>query len=595
MQIQSIYLNNFLSYEKASFEGLDEAGLILIEGRNLDEGGSNGAGKSSPWDAVSWCLFGQTMRGLKGDQVINRAHKKGCVVKVDLWFHEEGCYRVCRYRGHKTGGNGLYIETPDDSKIEFGTLLQTQEWLLKKLGIDFDLFRCTVLFAQGDTFNFVDAGNKQQKEILAKVMRLDYAKHLDRAKAVVSENTKLLSKYLSDIKTLDSHLVVDIEEAFAEDIGEWETSRKKKVSNYHNEIAGLKDELDGLKMPDGFKLKELDEAQDSLGAARDGFKRATSKFAEFKTMLRLKKQAFDESSLAPDKCTACGQAVDNSKAMDIAEKLAAEISTIEQDYIKAKRIADKYEAGVLAIQEKIDHFNTLQLKHEHFLDKSKRLQDSIASMKNAVKLILADENPHLAMRDQAIAKQKQIEAKIKEKRGQMKELEGKQDYLQFWATAFGDAGIKSFVFDLICSSLTNKANGYLNTLTNGSIAISFDTQKALKSGETREKFDCQILTDGERIDYAAYSGGEKRRISLAVDMALSDLMSDYYSSKFNVVVFDEQCSYLDEQGRRGFMRLVSNLARTKRVFVVDHDGEFKSKFDEVITIEKKDGISRVVC
>ena len=167
-------------------------------------------------------------------------------------------------------------------------------------------------------------------------------------------------------------------------------------------------------------------------------------------------------------------------------------------------------------------------------------------------------------------------------------------YYDFWVNGFGDSGIKSFLFDLVCSTLTERANYYADILTNGQVVVNFDTQTKTKSGEIREKFECSVTTGGEKVKYEAYSGGEKRRISLSVDMALSDLMTDYYKSDFNIVVFDEQTSFLDTDGRECFMNLLKEKAKTKKVFVVDHDSEFKSLFDSSWMIEKKDDISRMV-
>ena len=175
----------------------------------------------------------------------------------------------------------------------------------------------------------------------------------------------------------------------------------------------------------------------------------------------------------------------------------------------------------------------------------------------------------------------------------IEKIKSDQPYYEFWSRAFGDDGIKSFIFDLVCSTLTNRANSYLNVLTGGHISVAFDTQKKLKSGETREKFECQVVSDGGPIPYDNYSGGEKRRVSLAVDMSLADLMSDYHGSKFNMVVFDEQDQYLDNKGRAHYMNLLKKIAKHKRVFVVAHDYQFKAEFDEVITVEKKDGVSVV--
>jgi DNA repair exonuclease SbcCD ATPase subunit len=86
---------------------------------------------------------------------------------------------------------------------------------------------------------------------------------------------------------------------------------------------------------------------------------------------------------------------------------------------------------------------------------------------------------------------------------------------------------------------------------------------------------------------------KKRRISLAVDMGLSEIMADQYGSQFNLIVFDEQDSYLDDQGRKAYMNLLKDLSKQKAVYVVAHDSEFKSQFDEVITIQKREGVSAI--
>jgi len=164
-------------------------------------------------------------------------------------------------------------------------------------------------------------------------------------------------------------------------------------------------------------------------------------------------------------------------------------------------------------------------------------------------------------------------------------------YISFWVEAFGDGGIKSFIFDLIASTLSEKSNKYVNILTSGQVSVKFDTQSTLKSGAVREKFDCAVISDGKKVKYDAYSGGEKRKISLAVDVALSEIASEYHGSSFNVVVFDEQTNYLDENGRDGFYDLLKELARDRKVFVVDHDSKFRSKFDNVMTVVKRGGVS----
>ena len=62
MKINKIEIRNFYSIKKTSLNFNNFKGLVLIEGKNKDTGGSNGAGKSVLIEAVVWGLFGKTIR-----------------------------------------------------------------------------------------------------------------------------------------------------------------------------------------------------------------------------------------------------------------------------------------------------------------------------------------------------------------------------------------------------------------------------------------------------------------------------------------------------------------------------------------------------
>ena len=71
--IAQVELENFRSYRGLhKFAVPVDPGLYLITGKNEVEPrlGTNGVGKSTLLDAVFWCLYGRTTRGLKAGDVI---------------------------------------------------------------------------------------------------------------------------------------------------------------------------------------------------------------------------------------------------------------------------------------------------------------------------------------------------------------------------------------------------------------------------------------------------------------------------------------------------------------------------------------------
>lgn len=598
MNLKSVEARNFMSFKDIAFK-IESKGLTLIEGVNRDEGGSNAAGKSSLTDAISWCLFGKTVRGLKADEVINRSVGKNCAVMLEI-EHGGHDYIVSRYR-KDSKFQDRYMIYRGRQKIELGSLAATEEWTLNEFAIDPDLFRCTVLYSQGETFNFVDENNKAQKDILSKIMRLDYEQYFEKTKARLKEMIKQTDECNRQLTVLDSHLEPDIEAKFERLEKEWEETKQFKLDRILKNIKLFEDRLGAVEVPESEKIeKRLAFVKALIEKVGEGIDKLAKKDAEHGLLTRDTQRKIQKikNEKPPEKCPECLQdwpeKIDEDELAEKLKSLAEErdahmgvCHTVQRKLVDLNSDKKKLqeEANELEVQ-----FRGIKAKKAEVVD----LKRSIKSFEDDYAELKHDVNPHTVAKDAAIEKQKQIIEKALKIKATLESLEEEAKLVGFWHEAFGDAGIKSFVFDLVCSSLTVKANKYLDLMTSGSIAINFDTQKKTKAGDIKEKFDCSIITNGQTIPYAAYSGGEKRRISLATDMALSEIMTEYYDSNFNFMVFDEQSNYLDAQGKKQFLTLLKELASTKKVFVVDHDSEFKAMFDDVLTVEKKEGVSRIL-
>ena len=596
MEFEKLVIKNFLSFQAEEFVGFDQNHLVLVEGENLDEGGSNGSGKSAIWDAIAWALFGQTTRGLKGDEVIHRRIGKNCSVEVCFKNQGRG-FLVRRYRKCDRG-DGLSVVC-DGRTLDKGTSVLTQEYLCKELGIDFDLFRCTVLFAQGETFNFVDASNKDQKDILSKILKIDFLNLQESAKELSQKQNEERLELDRKLSVLSSHLVEDPESLFEIQIAEWRALQADKIDSLKEKLKGHIAETNSWAksiVVDKHFEKDKTENSDFLDKVNVRLQRVE---VDSRTKDR-EKQQIDERMIIIDSavgvatCSTCLQPVDKALLQKEAgalqkqsRKLFDEIGKLIEDEKNLKEAVKKLKAIISNCEEKLSE----NKKNKYHLEMSKKLTIEMAQR---VVDLEKEPNPFKSKIEEEIKKQKEIRTKIDSIKVSLSSISSSAPYYEFWANAFGDGGIKSFLFDLVCSGLTAKANSYANVLTNGFATISFDTQKQLKSGKLTEKFDCMISTDGERVPYAAYSGGEKRKISLSVDMALSELMSENYGSKFNMVVFDEQDSFLDTKARLAYMGLLNRLAKEKSVFVVAHDAEFRGMFQDVWTVQKQNGVSRLL-
>ena len=84
IEIESVSIQNFLSFGNQPQVIPFRRGVNLILGRDRDTGRSNGSGKSSVMDSIPYCLFGETHKNIVKEQIINWKNKKNCEVILDF-------------------------------------------------------------------------------------------------------------------------------------------------------------------------------------------------------------------------------------------------------------------------------------------------------------------------------------------------------------------------------------------------------------------------------------------------------------------------------------------------------------------------------
>lgn len=171
-------LKNFLSYREVSldFRGLHTACIC----------GSNGAGKSSLLEAITWVIWGQS-RAASEDDVIHAGAKD---VRVDFIFTtNQLTHRIIRTRQRgQSSSLEFQVETPNGfrSLTEKG-VRATQQLILHHIKLDYDTFINSAYLRQGRADEFMLRRPNERKQILADLLKLDQYEEL-------AEQAKDLSK-----------------------------------------------------------------------------------------------------------------------------------------------------------------------------------------------------------------------------------------------------------------------------------------------------------------------------------------------------------------------------------------------------------------
>lgn len=143
--------------------------------------------------------------------------------------------------------------------------------------------------------------------------------------------------------------------------------------------------------------------------------------------------------------------------------------------------------------------------------------------------------------------------------------------------------VKSYVFNSLLNQVNARAQKYLAHLFEVPVSVRF-TNEDMKI-ETKVKFD------GVDRGLGLLSGGQFRRVSLAVDLALSDVITSRKGSKINLLILDEYFKDLSEPSMEKCLTLLEN--RGQPVLLIEHNSIFKNIVSNSVFVKLENGTSRV--
>ena len=161
--------------------------------------GQNGHGKSALLDAMTWALWGSARgsdRNRSQDELIYYGREE-MLVELDFLARDTS-YRVTRRRAaggarRRTGTADLQLQVYDGSEYRpftGNTVRETQATINRVTGIDYNTFINSAFLVQGRADEFTNKRPGERKEILAKVLGLEYYDRLGSLSREASERTR---------------------------------------------------------------------------------------------------------------------------------------------------------------------------------------------------------------------------------------------------------------------------------------------------------------------------------------------------------------------------------------------------------------------
>jgi DNA repair exonuclease SbcCD ATPase subunit len=171
------------------------------------------------------------------------------------------------------------------------------------------------------------------------------------------------------------------------------------------------------------------------------------------------------------------------------------------------------------------------------------------------------------------------------------------DILDTLERLFGDRGLKAMRLDNIISTLNSFIDSGLKLLTDGQVKVKISSTRKKSDGDTT--IDINIMVQEgpkEDIPFQLYSGGERQQITLAIVNALSEYAS-LNGVGYNILCLDEIFGPLDDTNSQLVYRYLEykKSRGSSTIFIITHNPEVKNqlKFDKILTVVKKDGLSTI--
>ena len=258
--------SNMFSYGEGNKVRFDKAqGIIGIFAPNA-------SGKSSLWDALSFCIYDKTSRTNSSKNILNNRKdkfyckfqfeidgisyfiertakyvRKGTAVKVDVNFWKEDGFMVTSLNGEQRRDTNANIE--------------------KYLG-KFEDFVLTTLSLQGNNALFIDKSQSERKEILSQFIGVDiFDKLYQKAGDENRDNATLIRKFKSDdftqkLADIDSDLKTNKSEYKLLEIEQ--ESAKSKEDELNKELIKLNGKIVKLNADSGVSIEELEKRLKTL-------------------------------------------------------------------------------------------------------------------------------------------------------------------------------------------------------------------------------------------------------------------------------------------------------------------------------------------
>jgi len=596
---KKVYIQNFLSVGNEGIEISFQEGISLITGENRDKGGRNGVGKSSVVESIYWSLFGNTIRDIKRDKIRHNQSEGSCEVK--LWFDIIFSDKKDEYvLSRKLDPNKIELYC-NGTDITRSSMPKTDELIKELIGASEEVFQNAVIMTANNTMPFMAQKKVDKRKFIEGVLHLGvFSEILLQVRSNLNdqkkENDICYSKFIEKQRNI---------EIFQNQFSKEEEQKKEKLILLDLKIQ---ENLKKIETESSLDLSELNSKKEKLQTQVDSKKNKIIKLRDLlsecnQSLEDLKKEDYLITHNLKKFNESLVSAKDKTKACPTCKR-----SYEKHDDEHIKKIIFQYEEDIKKLNDsKTEYINSIKNKKNECsktFEVIKKLESDIESHLNEIysSSMISNNINNLIQINKSVSKEieeiknskNNFEILIETGQVELSKLELELDNIQKRISILESAkfivseeGVKTFIIKKLLSILNFKLNFYLQAL------------EAPCKCEFNEVFEETIYNEKSiECSYFNFSGGERKRIDLAILFAFQDILRMQTGTSFSLSMYDELFdSALDEKGVNKILSILKERIELYKesIYIISHNkSAVRSEIDQVILLEKQEGVTRIV-
>mgnify|MGYP001955090270 FL=1 len=535
--------------------------------------GTNGAGKSTILDALTFSLYGKSFRKINKAQLINSTNEKNCLVEIEFtvngteWKVERGI-KPNIFKIYRSG------EPLDQSS----SAIDQQKWLEQNvLKMNYKSFTQIVILGSSSFVPFMQLPSNSRREVVEDLLDIkifssmndivkskirlikDEVKTLDLKKESLKDKVSMQKDFIEKIENKSKGDIKEKEEKIEKLLNQ-ECNRMNDNENLNLSLVQLQNELKDYSNSTE-KLREMGNIKGKLSQKISGIVKEHKFFSDNRV------------------CPTCEQNIEESFRVNRIEDSQNKAQELQEGYRKLQEAIKEEELRESIFKQTTGEISKVLNDISTNNTQISGFQRQVRGLESEIQTITSQ----IANRNTEHEKLEEFRESLQNTYKLLADKKENISYYDFTYNLLKDGGVKSQIIKKYLPLINQQVNKYLQMMD---FYINFKLDE-----EFNETIETPIHED---FSYSSFSEGEKMRIDLSLLFTWREIARIKNSVNTNLLIMDEVFdSSLDGLGTDEFLKIIRFVIKDANIFVISHKTGMEDKFENLLTFEKVKGFSNL--